>query len=618
MTERVLGPTGSPRRRWTLFLPLVAVLALGLFSIAGAQAVHATGAFELDGNAVSGSGAGGAAPDDWDRVCREVLSTNCGTTDSTHGATAVSWEDDGALNATIFTGGGSKDPQNISDWAWKDEAGGLPDKDNLLHAFAARYSLTGTTPTGSCPNGTGGPGQPAYDASVKCEVIYFGSDRYDNSGDAHQAFWFLQDEVTLGTNKIGGGTGFDGVHTNDDLLVISNFSNGGTTSTIVVYEWDSACLSGVTKPVAGQCADANLRLLGSSDAALCGAALDDSDAFCGIVNPSNGTAAPWSYTDKSGNNTYLQGEFYEAGINLSTLGLAGKCFSSVVSETRASTSTTATLKDFVIDQFDVCAPGLTTQVEKAGVSFNGTVAPGTPVYDTATVQITGATSPADAAGSVSFYLCGPTTSATACSSATGTLVSTETLVDTSSPANANDGISGADSDPVNTATAKLASGYWCFAATANLSNYDDPTEFANATTECFRVADTTTTATAQKWTPNDSATITSAGGSTVGGSVTFTLYNNLTCTAGTADANVLRRETVTVSAGTASGTSFPTTNGDGTPATGLAADVSFDVSDSPVNVSWNAVFTSTDSNVGGSTSPCESSAGLTIDDDTSS
>ena len=40
MTERVLGPTGSPRRRWTLLLPLVAVIALGLFYIAGAQAVH--------------------------------------------------------------------------------------------------------------------------------------------------------------------------------------------------------------------------------------------------------------------------------------------------------------------------------------------------------------------------------------------------------------------------------------------------------------------------------------------------------------------------------------------------------------------------------------------------
>ena len=37
---------------------------------------------------------------------------------------------------------------------------------------------------------------------------------------------------------VGGGTGFTGVHENGDLLVISDFSNGGTTSTITVYKWD--------------------------------------------------------------------------------------------------------------------------------------------------------------------------------------------------------------------------------------------------------------------------------------------------------------------------------------------------------------------------------------------
>ena len=53
MTERVLGPTGSPRRRWTLLLPLVVMIALGLFYVAGAQAVHDE-TFQLDGNVVAG------------------------------------------------------------------------------------------------------------------------------------------------------------------------------------------------------------------------------------------------------------------------------------------------------------------------------------------------------------------------------------------------------------------------------------------------------------------------------------------------------------------------------------------------------------------------------------
>ncbi|HEX6235891.1 MAG TPA: hypothetical protein VFZ68_01790, partial [Acidimicrobiales bacterium] len=85
--------------------------------VAPAGAVHDTGAFELDGNAVNDG------LDDWENVCHEVTVTNdpaglipdqCTTAGDTSGATAVDWADDGALNATIFTGGGSKDPQDIT------------------------------------------------------------------------------------------------------------------------------------------------------------------------------------------------------------------------------------------------------------------------------------------------------------------------------------------------------------------------------------------------------------------------------------------------------------------------------------------------------------------------
>ena len=41
-------------------------------------------------------------------------------------------------------------------------------------------------------------------------MIYFGSDRLDNSGDAQQGFWFLQNAIGLSTNKIGGGVRYIG------------------------------------------------------------------------------------------------------------------------------------------------------------------------------------------------------------------------------------------------------------------------------------------------------------------------------------------------------------------------------------------------------------------------
>ena len=67
---------------------------------------------------------------------------------------------------TIFTGGGSKDDLNTT--GWKHKNGSTPDKDELLNGYAARYG----------------------------DNIYFGADRYSNSGDAVMGFWFFQEEVT--------------------------------------------------------------------------------------------------------------------------------------------------------------------------------------------------------------------------------------------------------------------------------------------------------------------------------------------------------------------------------------------------------------------------------------
>src|SRR5215831_4637495 len=137
--------------RWTASFLLVASMATA--AVPTVLAVHDTGAFELDGNATNDPAVPG---DDWDNVCHQVTGTDCSTSSNTSasgGATAVDWVSEPNTNASIFTGGGSKDPIDINQWAWKDGAGGLPDKDNLLHSFAARY----TTSEG--------------------QVLFFGSDR---------------------------------------------------------------------------------------------------------------------------------------------------------------------------------------------------------------------------------------------------------------------------------------------------------------------------------------------------------------------------------------------------------------------------------------------------------
>ncbi len=665
------------RRRWltAVIATLAAIAAVTAFGVGPAAAVHDTGAFELDGNATNNPAVAG---DDWDNVCHQVIHSDCSTTSDTSalgGATAVDWVAEMNPSSSIFTGGGSKDPQDINQWAWKD-AGGLPDKDNLLHSFAARY----TAPVG--------------------QVLYFGSDRLDNSGDAQQGFWFFQNSIGLGNNSVGGGTGFTGVHRNGDLLVISDFSNGGTTSTITVYKWDTTCTK-TTGTTVGACGDANLRILGTSTNANC-ASTAANDQFCGIVNPSTITM-PWSFTDKSGtpNNGALNGEFYEGGVNLTALGLGNLCFSSVAAETRSSTSTTATLKDFTLGQLGSCTSRLTTQSSITGSTSIGTGS--VSVSDSATVTVDGVST---WAGTVQFHLRGPIGSPLEVSTDIGGLVAVSNTTPTVQSATATvtavgdycwsahfhattppTGVPDADDTGVNecftvtpvtpalattagpdvvlgnliTDTATLtgtanqpgtpainpttagapaggtitftlfgpnncttvaftsspvpvsgdgtygpvsftptAVGTYHWAATysgspPNTLGTSHNTDCTDANEDVI-VTDTTAITSAQTWLPNDTGTVTSAGGAALNGTMSDQLYTGDNCgaTSGSAVSGQLYQRSLT---NATSPQSLTTTN------------TTFSVTAS-TSVSWLVTFTSTDPNVGGS-SHCESTS-LTI------
>jgi len=585
----------TPHRTGRRFI--TAIAATGLIAgtlLAGgtALAVHDTGVFQLDGDASSATQPGSpplpAATDDWDKVCHQYASPlptgGCGTTSNTTGSTSGSWAADGA-GLSIFTGGGSKDPQDISSWNWKD--GSVPDKDNLVHAFAVRYSLPDDPVGGAtaCPAGT----------FPTCEVIYFGIDRFDNSGDAQNGFWFLKSNINTVAGAHGTGT-FSGVHQNGDILVVSDFSIGGTTSIITVYKWDSACTA--TNKPDPDCADSNLRQLESSaDANCANPSPSVGDPFCGIVNTTDGTVAPWSsnYTDKSGNNTYLTGEFYEAGLNLSTLGLAGECFSSMVAESRSSTATTATLKDFVLAHFPQCKPTLDTQ---ASETVTSPVLPGHAVTDRATITVSGGTNPPDPTGNVTFFLCGPIATGD-CGTSGGTQVGTTgvTLSNAQcSPVSPNDtdgkrcaiSLSVNDSAQTGFPRGPLAPGRYCFRATwPGDTTYPGALNTTNATTECFAVKDTSSLSTHQIWLPNDKATVTSTGGSALNGTVSFTLYSGDNCgaTSGTKLYPTASASEDFALTNAASGTVVgPTTNTSVT----VEADAT---------VSWKVTFTSSDPGV---------------------
>ncbi len=226
----------------------------------------------------------------------------------------------------------------------------------------------------------------------------------------------------------------------------------------------------------------------------------------------------------------------------------------------------------------------TTTTTAPSVGSGGTTSFGSTVTDHAIVAATlgGDGVPT---GTVTFFVCNPTqTSGGACPDPNGTLVSsTTTLTDLST----NPPSASADSTGV---TVNMT-GTWCFRAVyvpggANGANYTGSSDASSG--ECFTVTDITASTSQQNWLPNDSATVTSANGAPLSGTLSVQLYtgNNCGATSGSAVSGQLYQKTLTNATSAADRTL--TTN-----------NTTFTVSTSS-SVSWLVTFTSTDPNVSGS------------------
>ncbi|WP_172148360.1 MULTISPECIES: DUF7507 domain-containing protein [Pseudomonas] len=302
---------------------LAAALAAGVTT----TAIYAVdgdppGLFELDGNTVDVAGGG----DDWD-----------GLPGSSSAFTGILAD---LAPVTIFTQGGSKDINDVTEWRYTD--GNVPDKDDITNAYAAAYTV---------PVGAGTTVHEEGDL-----IIYFGLDRFANNGDAFAGFWFFQDAVGLGPNGTfeGEHVGRDGDQRGDLLVLVEYPQGANAVPEIKVYEWDP--LDADNDNVAD-----NLDEIFSSDSALCDGSGDK--LACAITNVANlGGEPAWDYTPKNGFAGIPPESFFEGGINVSKL-LGGEvpCFSSFLAETRSSRSETAQLKDFVLGDFDLCAIEVTKE-----------------------------------------------------------------------------------------------------------------------------------------------------------------------------------------------------------------------------------------------------------------
>jgi uncharacterized repeat protein (TIGR01451 family) len=265
------------------------------------------GPFELDGNATTGVLGTSGSPTtshDWDRVFLDVANRT-----STSGAIAGSFVTD-AVKTTrddVFTGR-SRDTQGIQAGPWRFEDSKPQAGNDIAHAFAATYT----------------------DPSNGHVLLFAGLDRYDNSGDATAGFWFFRNPIDENPSvTTNGGHPFTGQHADGDILLVSDFTQGGSVSAIKVFRWTGDDSTGSLVPVTAP----------------------DGTTFA-IVNGAPITV-PWSFTDKSHNSGPAAGEFLEVGVDLTALDVRG-CFSNFLAETRSSDSPTATLSDFVIGTFNTC------------------------------------------------------------------------------------------------------------------------------------------------------------------------------------------------------------------------------------------------------------------------
>ncbi len=266
-------------------------LAIG-FPFSALAQVNANGTFELDGDATTHDFTPPAA--DW----QDYTVTGPGQT----GILPAS----GALQ---FIGGGSKDIYDVNQWSYTSKSS--PPKDFITNAYAKAASINGDL------------------------VVFAGMDRYSNAGTADSGFWFFQQPV----GPLPGGGFGPGGHTNGDLLIVAQYTTGGSVSILTVYLWENGAL--VQQQTGADC--------GTTGGVL----------PCGRTN-TGPVPLYWSYAGKSSpTNEPGAGAFLEVGVDVSALARAAgnptPCFSSFLAESRSSATPNSVLKDFLAGSFPVCS-----------------------------------------------------------------------------------------------------------------------------------------------------------------------------------------------------------------------------------------------------------------------
>ncbi|MGN6431029.1 MAG: hypothetical protein ACTHNB_09920 [Gaiellaceae bacterium] len=515
MATRVLGPTGSRRRRRFLFVSLLLVACTALFLAGSAQAVHDL-KFQLDGDttntAYSSPTPNQGVNYDWNDIFN--VTDNAAVPPATDGTETVSNNSANVGSGKTFDAAAfTRDFETNATCPTTSAVGLISTSNHLCTADDTTYA-TGSKDTLGVGNGGW---QCNHDNNVnsKIDIMNAYVVQYTNPADGHKIFYFgVERNVSNGTNDVGvwflqngasctapsGHINFTGQHQDGDTLVVAEQTSGGGVSTAKAFRWaaaasgplsgDGGCIDSNDNPnPAIRSADGtfgcnNLPIASGGDCktasgldSICGT----TNAFCTIPKgkPPATTppcTLPWNqnvttkWLTANGStvgNTIVPPDFFEGGIDITKAfqgkgGTTPSCFTTSVPDTRSSASPTATLFDFTLNQIGGCGGGLTTQQNFGSssqpIGGDGTISSGT---DSATLTITGTPS---WGGTLTWYLCGP--NVTTCNTH-GVNVTSETVSSTDGGTSADTPKSYSTAD-TSTSTATLTSaagtGMYCWHA----------------------------------------------------------------------------------------------------------------------------------------------------------
>jgi hypothetical protein len=355
--------------------------------------------------------------------------------------------------------GGSEDDNDVSTWKFKTAASSN-DKSDIQNAFFAEYDATiGGSPHKIAYFG----GDRSSNNGDENTAFWLMQNAVSENGDNAD-----------GTCSKSSGCGFNGIHRpglpgadncyeirpgvgvninanspgavsctesstehdqKGDLLIVSAFTTGGTQPNIQAYVWMGAK---AINSKSGLCITSACSVLKVFDSANPGCSpLVSGDPACAITNQpiqyntcpgppaSPGscvagntipTTSPWLFKDVDGTtNAFKAGDYFEAGVDLTALGLGGECTSTFTMNTRSSQSVNASLQDLAIGQVGSCQSSLsttpkngagdTTVSDTSGTGNNLSIGSGTvKATDLADLKVTGIGS---WSGTLKFFLCGP-------------------------------------------------------------------------------------------------------------------------------------------------------------------------------------------------------------------